>query len=73
MNSKGLKEWISMTPASRRLGVSRKTMMQIAEREGLVIRQLPGVTRVEFLLEDIERIERQSIVVASADRQPATV
>ena len=57
------KKWISLTRAFRKLHVSKETMLRIADREGLARRQLPGINRIEFLLEDIERIEQEAITV----------
>lgn len=57
-------KWISLSRSFRRLHVSRDTMLRIADLEGLTVRRLPGVNRIEFLLEDIERIERESLTKA---------
>ena len=66
-------KYISFTRTQRRLGVSADTMRRIAEHERLTMRRLPAVNRIDFLLEDIERIERESFSVAGQTTDSSSV
>ena len=65
--------YISFTACFRRLGVGAKTMLEIAERERLTVRQVPHSRRIYFLVEEIERLERQAIRTAGIQPEPAAV
>ena len=59
-------QWITQSRVATRLRVGRRTLATMARELGLTTRQLPGSNRIEFLAEEIDRIERESIGTAES-------
>jgi len=63
-------KFYSTSAVARKLSINRDTVWSVAVAGGIRIRELPGQS-VGYLAEDVDRIARESVRVATKDARPS--